>query len=80
VKLAEQKRLEEEAWRKQEEEEAWWREEECQRDLTHYFKADCIAAIQQQHQKNWSKTFLPLSNPPSDEEMNFIDLPPLTKR
>jgi len=30
--------------------------------------------------KNWMKTFLPPSSPPSDEEMNLIDLPPLTKR
>jgi len=72
AKLAERKRLEEE-------EETWWREEERQRDLTHYFKADCVAAVQQQHRKNWLKTFLPLSNPPSDEEMNFIDLCHMTE-
>jgi len=26
------------------------------------------------------KTFHPLSSPPSDEEMNLLDYPPLTKR
>jgi len=35
--------------------------------------------MEQQHQKNWVKTFLLPSTPP-DEEMNFINLLPLTKR
>ena len=76
----EQKRLEEKVWRKEEEEEAWKREEERQRDLAHCLEADCITAIEQQCRKNWLKTFLHPSNPPSNEEMNLIDLPPLTKR
>jgi len=35
--------------------------------------------VEQQWCKNWTKTFLP-SSPPSDEDMNLIDLLPLTKR
>ena len=70
---------EKEAQRKVEEEKAWRREEECQRDLAHRIEADCVAAVEQQRRKNWSKTFLS-SSPPSDENMNLIDLPPLTKR
>jgi len=72
--------LEEETQRKQEEEEVWQREEECQRDLAHRLEADHVTAVEQQRCKNWPKTFLlPLSSP-SNEEMNLIDLPPLTKR
>ena len=70
---------EEEARRKVEEKEAWRREEERQRDLAHHIEADRVTAVEQQHRKNWSKTFLS-SSPPSDENMNLIDLPPLTKR
>ena len=70
---------EEEVQRKVEEEEARRREEECQRDLAHHIEADHVAAIEQQCCKNWSKTFLPLS-PLSDEDINLIDLSPLTKR
>ena len=70
---------EEEERRKVEEEEAQRREEECQRDLAHRIEADRIAAVEQQRCKNWTKTFLP-SSPPSDEDMNLIDLLPLTKR
>ena len=70
---------EEEAQRKAEEKETWRREEERQRDLAHRLEADRVAAVEQQRRKNWTKTFLPLS-PPSDEDMNLIDLPPLTKR
>ena len=65
-------------WRK-EEEDLWQREKECQRDLAHCLKADRVAAMEQQRWKNWAKTFLSPSTPP-DEEMNLIDLPPLTKR
>jgi len=72
--------LEEEAWKKQKEEESQWREEERQRDLAFYLKADCVATIEQQCHKNWTKTFLPPLNPPSNEKMNLIDLLPLTKR
>jgi len=77
--MAEWKRLEEEARKKQEEEETRQREEDRQRDLAKCLEADRVAAMEQQH-KNWMKTFLLPSSPPSDEEMNLIDLPPLTKR
>ena len=79
AKLAERKRLEEEFWRKQKEEEVWWREEQRQRDLAHHLEANCVAAVEQQRRKNWMKTFQPLSSP-SDEEMNLLDYPSLTKR
>jgi len=79
AKAAEQKRLEEEARKKQEEEETRRKEEERQRDLAHRLEADRVAAMEQQRCKNWTKTFLS-SSPPSDEDMNLIDLPPLTKR
>jgi len=80
AKMAEQKRLEEEACKKQEEEETRRREEDCQRDLAKRLEVDRVIAVEQQRRKNWLKTFLPPSSPPSDEEMNLIDLPPLTKR
>jgi len=70
---------EEEVQRKAEEEETWRKEEECQRDLAHQLEADRVAAMEQQWRKNWTKTFLP-SSFPSDEDMNLIDLLPLTKR
>ena len=70
---------EEEARRKAEEEETRRKEEERQRDLAHRLEADRVATVEQQRRKNWTKTFLP-SSPPSDEDMNLIDLPPLTKR
>jgi len=79
AKAAERKRLEEEARKKQEEEETRRKEEERQRDLAHRLEVDCVAAVERQRRKNWTKTFLP-SSPPSDEDMNLIDLPPLTKR
>ena len=79
AKIVEQKRLEEEAWKKKEA-EAQSREEECQRELAHRFKADRVATVKKQCRKNWTKTFLPLTTPSSDEEMNLIDLPPLTKK
>jgi len=52
VKIAEQKRLEEEVRRKQEEEEAQQREEDRQRDLVQHLKADHVTAIEQQWCKN----------------------------
>jgi len=63
---------EEEQCRKQE-------EEQCQRDLAHRLEADRIATVEQQQRKNWMKTFQ-LPSSPSDEEMNLLDYPPLTKR
>jgi len=80
TKLAEQKRLEEEIQRKQEEEEAHQKEEECQRDLAHCLESDCVAAVEQQQCKNWMRTFQLPSSPSSDEKMNLLDYPPLTKR
>jgi len=78
--MAERKRLQKEVQRKQKEEETRQREEDCQRDLAQCLEVDRIAAVEQQQCKNWMKTFLLLSFPPSDEEMNLIDLPSLTKR
>jgi len=72
--------LEEEAQRKQKEEEMQQREEKYQRDLAHWLEVDYTAAVEQQCHKNWTNTFLFLLNPPSNEEMNLIDLPSLTKR
>jgi len=80
AKVVEQKRLEEEARKKQEEEETRRREEDRQRDLAKRLESDRVAAVEQQRCKNWMKTFLPPSSPPSDEEMNLIDLLPLIKR
>jgi len=80
AKMAKRKRLEEEVHKKQEEEETRRREEDHQRDLAQCLEADRVAAVEQQRHKNWMKTFLPPSSPPSNEEINLIDLPPLTKR
>ena len=65
--------VEEEQRRKEE-------EEQRQKDLAHRLEADCAAAIEQARRKNWIKTFLPPSSLLSNEEMNLIDLLPLTKR
>ena len=70
--------MEEEVWRKKEE-DLGQREEERQRNLAYCLKVDRVAAPQQQHWKNWVKTFLLPLTPP-DEKINLIDLPPLTKR
>ena len=81
ARAAEKRRQEEELRRRAEEKEARRKaeEEEHQRDLAHQLEADHIAAVEQQRRKNWTKTFLP-SSPPSNEDMNLIDLLPLTKR
>jgi len=47
AKIVEQKRLEEEAQRKQKEEKVHWKEEEHQRNLAHCLEADCVAVIKQ---------------------------------
>jgi len=78
--MAERKRLEKEAQKKQEEEEIQRREEDRQRNLAKCLEADRVAAVEQQWRKNWMKTFLLPFSPPSNEEMNLIDLLPLTKR
>ena len=74
-------RLEEEAWKLVEEEQHQKEEgEQCQKDLAHRLEADHVATIEQARHKNWMKTFLLPSSLPSDEDMNLIDLLPLTKR
>ena len=78
--MAERKRLQKEVQRKQKEEETRQREEDYQRDLAKRLEVDHVAAVEQQRCKNWMKTFLPPSSPPSNEEMNLINLPPLTKK
>jgi len=81
AKIAERARLEEEAQKLAEEEQLRKREEEqCQKDLAHQLEADRVAAVEQQRRKNWMNKFQPLLFPPSDEEMNLLDYPPLTKR
>ena len=81
AKIAERARLEKEARKFVEQEQRQKQEEEQrQKVLAHRLEADRIAAIEQQRRKNWMKTFQPLSSPPSDEEMNLLDYPPLTKR
>jgi len=73
--------LEEEAQKLAEEEEHWKKEEDQrQKDLAHRLEADRIATVEQQRRKNWMKTFQPPSSSPSNEEMNLLDYPPLTKR
>jgi len=81
AKIAEKARLEEEARQLAEEEQRRKRKkEQRQKDLAHRLEADRVAAVEQARRKNWAKTFLPPPSPPSDKEMNLIDLPPLTKR
>jgi len=81
ARIIEKARLEEEAQKLAEEEQHWKQEEEqCQRDLAHHLEADHVATVEQQQRKNWMKTFQPPSSPSSDEEMNLLDYPPLTKR
>jgi len=62
------------------EEEEWQRQKEA--DDAFRQEADRQAAVIQMRQKNWLKKMNPepLASPPSEEEMNLIDLPPLTKR
>jgi len=73
--------LEEEAWKLAEEEQCRKQEEEQrQKDLAHRLEAARVAAVEQQRRKNWMNKFQLPSSPPSDEEMNLLDYPPLTKR
>jgi len=81
ARVAEKVRLEEETQKLAEEEGCRKKEEEQrQKDLAHRLEADRVAAVEQQRCKNWMKTFQPPSFLPSDEEMNLLDYPPLTKR
>jgi len=73
ARIAEKVRLEEEARKLAE-------EEQRQKDLAHRLEADRIAAVEQQWRKNWMNKFQPPLSPPSDEEMNLLNYPPLTKR
>jgi len=69
-------------WEEEEQQRAEQRarkKKEYQRNLAHQLEVDCVAAVEQQQHKNWTKTFLS-SSPPSNKDMNLIDLPPLTKR
>jgi len=81
ARIAEKARLEEEAWKLAEEEQRRKQEEEQrQKNLAHRLEADRVTAVEQQRRKNWMNKFQPPSSPPSDEEMNLLDYPPLTKR
>jgi len=81
ARIAKKARLEEEARKLAEEEQRRKQEEEqCQKDLAHRLEADRVAAVEQQRRKNWMNKFQLPSSPPSDEEMNLLDYPPLTKR
>jgi len=80
ARVAEKARLEEEAQKLAEEVECHRKEEEqCQKDLAHRLEVDRVATVEQQWRKNWMKTFQ-LPSSPSDEDMNLLDYPPLTKR
>ena len=80
ARVAEKVRLEEKAQKLAEEAERRRKEEkQRQKDLAHRLEADRVAAVEQQWRKNWMKTFQPPSSP-SDEDMNLLDYPPLTKR
>jgi len=94
AKAAEKKRQEEELRRRAEEERRQKEEVERQmkaeeerrrqKEVDNAFRkeADRQAAVVQVRRKNWLKKMNPepLASPPSEEEMNLIDLPPLTKR
>ena len=70
ARAAEKRRQEEEQQRQKEADDVFRQE------------ADRQAAVVQVQRKNWLKKMNPepLASPPSEEEMNLIDLPPLTKR
>jgi len=73
--------LEQEAHKLAEEEQCQKQEEEQrQKDLAHRLEADRVAAVVAQRRKNWMNKFQPPPSPPSNEEMNLLDYPPLTKR
>jgi len=94
AKAAEKRRQEEELQRQAEEERRQKEEAErqmkaeeerqIQKEVNDAFcqEADQQAAVVQVWRKNWLKNMNPepLASPPSEEEINLIDLPPLTKR
>jgi len=81
-----QRRAEEERRQKEEAERQLKAEEERRRqkevDDAFCQEADRQAVVMQVRRKNWLKAMNPepVASPPSKEEMNLIDLPPLTKR
>jgi len=80
------RRAEEERRQKEETERQMKAEEERRRqkeaDDAFCQEADRQAAVVQVRRNNWLKKMNPepLASPPSEEEMNLINLPPLTKR
>jgi len=76
----EERQQKEETERQMKAEEERWRQKEA--DDAFHQKADRQVAVVQVQRKNWLKkmNLEPLASPPSNEEMNLIDLPPLTKR
>jgi len=94
ARVAEKRRQEEELRRRAEEkrrqkeevERQMKAEEERQKqkeaDDAFHQEVDQQVAVVQVRRKNWLKKINPepLASPPSKEEMNLIDLPPLTKR
>jgi len=81
ARIAEKARLEQKARKLAEEEQRRKQEkEQRQKDLAHRLEVDRVAAVEQQRHKNWMNKFQPPSSPPSNEEMNLLDYPPLTKR
>ena len=76
----EERQQKEEAKRQMKAEEKRQRQKEA--DDTFHQEADRQAAVVQVQRKNWLKKINsePLVSPPSEEEMNLIDLLPLTKR
>jgi len=94
AKAAEKRRQEEELRRRAEEERRQKKEAERQMkaeeerrrqkeaDDAFCQEADRQTAVVQVRRKNWLKNMNPesLASSPSEEEMNLIDLPPLTKR
>jgi len=75
-----QMKAEEERQRQKEAEEERQRQKEA--DEAFHQEADRQAAIVQVRRKNWLKKMNPelVASPPFEEEMNLINLPPLTKR
>ena len=78
--MEEERRQKEEAERQKKAEEERQRQKEA--DNAFREEADRQAAVVQVQRKNWLKkmNLEPFASPPSEEEMNLLDLPPLTKR
>ena len=78
---AEEKRWQKEEVERQMKAEEKWRRQKKTNDVFHQ-EVDRQVAVIQVRQKNWLKKANPelLASPPSEGEMNLIDLPLLTKR